>query len=61
MHEASYEVLERIDGLINRRDLELFKNALENITNDLEQEGFELPDIKAYIQRELDEVLGVYK
>lgn len=61
LNEASYEALERIDGLVNRRDLELFKNALENITNELELEGFELPDIKAYIQRELDEILGTYK
>jgi ribosomal protein S18 len=55
------EALERMDGIINRRDLELFKNSLENITNELEQEGFELSDIKAYIQRELDEILGIYK
>jgi hypothetical protein len=61
IYEASYEALERIDGLVNRRDLELFKNALENITNELEVEGFEPSDIKAYIQRELDEVLGTYK
>jgi hypothetical protein len=59
--ESSYEALERIDGLVNRRDLELFKNTLENITNELELEGFDLPDIKSYIQRELDEVLGIYK
>jgi hypothetical protein len=61
LDEASYEALERIDGLVNRRDLELFKNALENITNELELEGFDLSDIKSYIQRELDEVLGIYK
>jgi len=61
MQEVSYETLERMEGLINRRDLELFKNSLENITNELEQEGFELSDIKAYIQRELDEILGIYK
>jgi hypothetical protein len=54
----SYETIERIDGLINQRDLELFKNALENITNDLEMEGFELNDIKAYLQMELNEYLG---
>ena len=52
------ETIERIEGLVNQRDLELFKNALENITNDLEQEGFELSDIKAYFQLILDEVLG---
>jgi hypothetical protein len=61
LDKASDEALERIDGLVNRRDLELFKNALENIKNELELEGFDLRDIKSYIQRELDEFLGIYK
>ena len=52
------ETIERIEGLINLRDLDLFKNALENITNDLEQEGFELSDVKAYFQLILNEILG---
>ena len=52
------EIIERIDELVNQRDLELFKNALENITNDLEEEMFELNDIKAYFQLILNEILG---
>jgi hypothetical protein len=44
--------------LINLRDLDLFKNALENITNDLELEGFELSDVRAYFQLILNEILG---
>ena len=52
------EVIERIDSLVNQRDLELFKDALENITNDLEDEGFELNDVKAYFQLILNEYLG---
>jgi uncharacterized protein (DUF488 family) len=52
------EVLERIEGLVNQRDLELFKNALENITNDLEEEMFHLSDVKAYFQLILNEYLG---
>ena len=52
------EIIERIEGLINLRDLDLFKNALENITNDLEQEGFKLSDVKAYIKLILNEILG---
>jgi hypothetical protein len=58
MKKLDYEVLERIEGLVNQRDLELFKNALENITNELEQEGFELSDVKAYFQLILNEYLG---
>ena len=52
------EMIERIEGLINLRDLELFKNSLENITNDLEQEGFELSDVNAYFKLILNEILG---
>jgi hypothetical protein len=58
MKKLDIEVLERIEGLVNLRDLELFKNALENITNDLESEDFELSDVKAYFQLILDEILG---
>jgi hypothetical protein len=58
MKKLDYEVLERIEGLVNQRDLELFKNALENITNDLEEEMFHLSDVKAYFQLILNEYLG---
>ncbi len=52
------EMIERIEGLINLRDLELFKNSLENIVNDLEMEDFHLSDVKAYFQLILNEILG---
>jgi hypothetical protein len=52
------EMIERIEGLINLRDLDLFKNSLENITNDLEMEDFHLSDVKAYFQLILNEILG---
>ena len=58
MKKLDYDTLAMIEGLVNLRDLDLFKNALENITNDLEQEGFELSDVKAYFQLILDEYLG---
>ena len=57
-NDMNPETIERIEGLINLRDLDLFKNALENITNDLEQEGFELSDVKAYFKLVLNEILG---
>ena len=53
------ETIERIEGLINLRDLSRFKNALENITNNLEQEGFELSDVNAYFQLILNEYCGM--
>ena len=55
---VNIEVIEKIDGLINQRDLELFKSALENITNDLEMEDFHLSDVKSYFQLILNEYLG---
>jgi hypothetical protein len=58
MKKLDYDTLVMIEGLIDLRDLDLFKNALENITNDLEQEGFELSDVKAYFQLILNEILG---
>jgi hypothetical protein len=60
--KVDIEIIERIDQLVNQRDLELFKNALENITNDLEMEMeyFHLRDVKAYFQLILDEYLGKY-
>jgi hypothetical protein len=58
MKKLDYDTLVMIEGLVNLRDLDLFKNALENITNDLEQEGFELSDVKAYFQLILNEILG---
>ena len=57
-NDMNPEMIERIEGLINLRDLDLFKNALENITNDLEQDGFELSDVKAYFKLVLNEILG---
>ena len=58
MKNLDLEVLTMIEGLVNQRDLELFKNALENITNELEQEDFHLSDVKAYFQLILNEYLG---
>jgi hypothetical protein len=58
MKKLDYDTLVMIEGLVNQRDLELFKNALENITNDLEEEMFHLSDVKAYFQLILNEYLG---
>jgi hypothetical protein len=58
--KVDIEIIERIDQLVNQRDLELFKNALENIVNDLEMEDFDSKDIKMYFQLMLDEYLGKF-
>jgi hypothetical protein len=58
MKTLGYETGKRIEGLINNYDLKLFQNSLENIVNDLELEGFELSDVRLFLLRELNEVLG---
>jgi hypothetical protein len=59
--EASYEVLERIEGLVNQKDLQRFKESIQYISDDLEDEGFDGSEIKAFLQREFDEMLGMWK
>lgn len=51
-------IAERIDGLINQNDLKSFQQAIENIANDLEEDGFHLSDVKKYLQIYFDEVLN---
>jgi hypothetical protein len=54
----SYETIERIEGLIDQKELQRFKESIQYIAGDLEDEGFELSDVKAYLQMELNELLG---
>jgi hypothetical protein len=58
MKNLDYETGKHIEGLINNNDFRLFKNSLENIVNDLELEGFELSDVRLFLLRELNELLG---
>jgi len=54
----SYETIERIEGLIDQKELQRFKESIEYIAGDLDDEGFELSDIRKYLQMELTELLG---
>jgi hypothetical protein len=51
-------VLDKIDSLIKISDLEKFKEISADIADDLDYEGFDLEDIKAYLVRELTILLG---
>jgi hypothetical protein len=51
-------VLDKIDSLIKISDLEKFKEISADIVDDLDYEGFDLEDIKAYLVRELTILLG---
>ena len=54
----NYETIERIEGLIDQKELQRFKESIQYIAGDLEDEGFELQDVKKYLQMELNELLG---
>jgi len=41
--------LERIDGLVNRADLEMLKFSIQNMVEDLIEDGFEIKDIKKFL------------
>ena len=58
MKKLDYEVLERIEGLVDLRELNSFKESIQAIVDDLEDEGFSFSEIRAYIQLELNELLG---
>ena len=58
MKNLDYETLERLEGLINLKELQRFKESIQSITDDLENEMFELSDVKAYLQMEFNEILG---
>ena len=49
---------DRIDGLIKVNDLAKFQEAVLDIADHLELKGFELQDVKEYLIRELNEMLG---
>jgi hypothetical protein len=51
---ASSEAIERMDGLTKSSDLIKFSTGLNNIIDDLLDEGFELPEIKEYIKLRLN-------
>ena len=58
MTKLSYEMIERIEGLIDQKELQRFRESIQSITDSLEDEGFELSDISAYLKMDLNELLG---
>jgi hypothetical protein len=47
-----------MEGLVNQIDLRRFRLSVESISYELDNEGFENWEIKAYLQLFLDEYLG---
>jgi len=49
---------DRIEGLVNLNDLIKFQESANDIADRLLLEGFEYSDVKEYLIRELNEMLG---
>ena len=60
MKKLDADQLDRMEGLVNQLDLRSFRESVESISYELEEEGFENWEIKAYLQLFLDEYLGNY-
>jgi len=50
--------LDRIGQVINHLDLEKFRESIQDITDALEEDGFELSDVQQFLHGELYEILG---
>ena len=55
------EVIDRIESIVNFSDIINLRTALENITDQLINDGFEPEDIKEYIQSVVNNVLEDYR
>lgn len=51
-----YEMFDRMDGLANLQDLNVFNTKLRLLVSDWYNEGFEMDDIKEYINFLIDEI-----
>jgi hypothetical protein len=58
MKKLDADQLDRMEGLVNQIDLRRFRLSVESISYELDNEGFENWEIKAYLQLFLDEYLG---
>lgn len=61
LSEAQYpaskrEMFDRMDGLANVQDMKMFNTKLKALVNDWYDEGFEIDEIKEYINFLIDEI-----
>ena len=57
MKKLNADQLDRMDGLVNLIDLKSFKESVESISYDFDNEGFDDWMIKAYLQLFLEKSL----
>ena len=50
------EMFDRMDGLANIQDMKMFNTKLKSLVNNWYDEGFEIDEIKEYINFLIDEI-----
>lgn len=55
--EEGYSINDRMEGLVNQRELAAFGEAVMNIAQDLDDNGFDAEDIKAFLIRKLNDMI----
>lgn len=53
-----FEKLIRAEGIIKKQSIFDLQEAIQSIVDDMEEDGFELKDVKEFIQVQLNEILG---
>ena len=53
-----FETLMRVEGVVSKQNILDLQEAIQAITDQMEEDGFELSDVKEFIQVELEEMLG---
>ena len=49
---------DRMEGLVNQRELAAFAKAALNIAQDLDDEGFEFEDVIAFLTNKLEDIMS---
>jgi hypothetical protein len=53
-----FEKLIRAEGIVKKQNIFDLQEAIQSIVDDMEEDGFELNDVKEFIQTQLNEILG---
>jgi hypothetical protein len=57
----NYETLMRIDSIVAKQTILDLQESIQAIADQMEDDGFEPSDVKAFIKLQLDEMLGTDK
>ena len=53
-----YDKLMRVEGIVTKLSIFELREAIQSITDQMLEDGFEYSDVKEFIKVQLDEILG---